>query len=132
MDIADIQIADAGGIVLLTGDFTDLATVSDTFLNANVKITPGAAAPQAKGKSTLAVRVVKGVLKQQFTLSVRGVPATGPLKLNVNGLPVGTVTPSSSGSISGRNLLPQEVAVDKIADVSLQTADGQTVLSAYF
>jgi hypothetical protein len=96
-----------------------------------VKITPGAAASKAKVKSTLSVRVANGVVRQQFTLSARGVPANATLMLNVNGEPVGTVTTSSSGAVSVSDL-PQGVAADKIADVSLQTQDGQTVLVAYF
>ena len=131
LDVATVQIADANGVVLLTGDFSNVTGSTNTHYVAKVRVTPGAAAPHAKGLALASAKVRNHVLKQHFTLKAKGAPAGATLTLRINGSAVGSVTSTATGRVLVQSL-PDGVKAHKIRSVSLENADGVRVLSAHF
>ena len=131
LDVASVKIADANGVVLLTGDFSNVAAVATTTFSAKVRVTPGTAAPKAKGTASAAATVRSHVLRQTFTLAATGAPANAILTIVVNGANAGTVKSGRTGSVVVRKL-PKGMLAHKISSVVIQNAAGTRVLSAHF
>jgi hypothetical protein len=127
-EIASIQVGDPNGLVLLAGSVTP--TSATTNFSVKVQVTPGEAGPNAAGRAALSGSEIGGVLRQTLTISARGAPKSTPLTILVNGKSIGTVRTSPFGRVS-LAISPKGLGY-KIASALLQTADGQTVLSAGF
>jgi hypothetical protein len=131
LDVAGLQIADANGVVMLTGDFSNVAASTVASFTAKVRITPGEAAPEARGVAATSSKVRRHKVRQSFTLAAKGVPASSMLTLKVNGNDAGTVMTSRKGRLAVHKL-PAEVDVHKITSVTLEDENGATILSAHF
>jgi hypothetical protein len=131
LDIASVQVSDSTGTVLLAGDFSTPAGGASSFITAKVSVTPGAAAPAVRGTSTLATRVSRRVVRQQFRLTATGAPANTVLTMKVNGVSGGKVKTNRKGAISIKKL-PKGVAAHKVTSVTLQNAQGNNVLSVRY
>ncbi len=131
LDVGGLQIADANGVVMLTGDFSNVTASTATTLTVKVNVTPGAAAPNASGVAAASSKVSRHKLRQTFTLVAKHVPANKTLTMKVNGNTVGTVKTSRRGNVSVPRL-SRSVKVHKITSVTLQDKSGNTVLSAHF
>ena len=131
LDVATVQIADAAGIVLLTGDFSNVSAAAAANFTAKVRVTPGAAAPRAKGTATATSRLKRSGVQQTFTLAAKGVPASATLTVKVNGVTARTVGTTHGGRVLVGKL-PKTIRSHKISSVTLETASGTRVLSAHF
>ena len=131
LDAALVQILDAAGVVLLTGDFTNVTAAKTVTYAAKVHVTPGPAAPDAAGTVATGTRVRHHVAHHSFTLAAKGVPPETTLTLKINGTAVRAVDSSHSGRVVVRKL-PATVQSHKITSVTLEDADGNRVLSAHF
>jgi hypothetical protein len=131
LDIAALEIADASGVVVLRGDFTNLGKGSRCKLNFNVQITPGAAAPVAAGSAELRVRASRRAHRQMFRLKAQNVPAGTELALKVNGQAAGTVRTNRKGGVT-LHRLPRGISGHRVHSVSFDDANGANVLKARF
>lgn len=131
LDIAEIEITDANGAIVLTGDFTNPKKSRHCHLNCNVQVTPGEAAPGAAGTAALRVKARKRIVRQKFVVNAENVPAGTTLTVNVNGQPAGKVRTRRSGKVTLRGL-PRGVAGHRVYSVSFDDANGNRVLSAKF
>ncbi len=130
-DVAGVQVADATGVVMLTGSFTNTTTVSTATFAAKVHVTPGPAAPALKGTASINSHVSRHALHQAFSLAASHAPKSSTLVLKVNGNAAGTVKTSRSGSLALRSL-PKSARNKKVNSVSVETGDGTQVLSVHF
>jgi len=131
LDVAGLQVTDANGVVMLTGDFSNVATSAVANFTAKVRITPGEAAPEAKGVAAVGSKVRRHRIRQSFTIAAKGAPASSTLTLKVNGSDAGTVKTTRRGRVLVRKV-PAGVDVHKITSVTLEDENGTTVLSAHF
>jgi hypothetical protein len=131
LDIAAVEVSDANGVVVLTGDFTNLGHARRSNLQFEVRIAPGHAAPAASGAASLRVRASRHVVRQKFHLGAKNVPANASLTVKINGQPVGHVRTNQFGKVSMRRL-PRGIAPHRIYSVSFDTVTGDRVLSAQF
>jgi len=131
LDIATIEIADASGVVVLRGDFTNLDHVKSCKLKINVQVTPGDAAPAATGKAAMRVRARRHSVHQAFLLTADNVPADTSLELKVNGQSAGSVRTKRNGKVALRRL-PRGVSGHRVYSVSFDDPNGVRVLSAHF
>ena len=131
LDVAGLQIANAGGVVMLTGDFSNVGASVGAIFAAKVRITPGAAAPRARGIAAASSTVQRHRMRQSFSLIATHAPASTTLTVKINGNSVGTVRTSRFGRVVMRKL-PRGVDVHKITSVKFENKNGATVLSAHF
>jgi hypothetical protein len=131
LDIAALEIADASGVVVLRGDFTNLGKGSRCKLHFDVQITPGAAAPVAAGSAELRVRANRRAHRQMFRLHAQNVPAGTELALKVNGQAAGTVRTNRRGGVT-LHRLPRGISGQRVHSVSIDDANGANVLKARF
>jgi hypothetical protein len=129
LDVGAVEIADADGVVVLRGDFTNLARQRRCNLQFNVQITPGDAAPTATGTAALRVRVSRHVQRQKFLLKAQNVPVG--VDSYINGQPAGHVRTNRKGGVALRKL-PRGVSGHRVYLVSFDDANGARVLSAKF
>jgi hypothetical protein len=116
---------------MLTGSFTNTASVAVATFAAKVRVTPGPAAPAVKGMAALNSHVLRHVKHQAFALSAVHAPRSATLVLKVNGQEVGNVKTSHAGTV-GIRTLPKTAGKKKITSISLETSTGTQVLSAHF
>jgi hypothetical protein len=131
LDIATVEIADASGVVVLRGDFTNLEQVKKCNLKINVQVTPGEAAPAATGKAAMRVRAKRHVVHQAFLLTAENVPANTSLDVKVNGQSAGSVRTKRNGKVAMRRL-PRGISGHRVYSVSFDDPNGVRVLSAHF
>lgn len=131
LDIGGIQIADANGVVLLAGDFTDLAQLAHSRFFAKVRITPGPAATAASGRARVHGRVVRKAVHQAFAMTVKNVPKSAELTLKVNGRHPMKVRSTRSGQLRVTKL-PGGVLAHRVVTVTVEDKDGVQILGAHF
>jgi hypothetical protein len=130
-DVAGVQVADSTGVAMLTGSFTNTASVAVATFAARVRVTPGPAAPSVMGRAALNSHVSRHVMHQAFALSAVRAPRSAMLVLKVNGNPVGNVKTNRNGAV-GIRTLPKSATKKRIRSVSLETSTGSQVLSVHF
>lgn len=131
LDIATISISDADTNAVLVGDFTSVSTTVQSVFNANVAVTPGAAAPNANGHAVLHSAVKKGVAKNKFLLVVQGAPANTVLTVDVNGSPVTVVKSDRRGKVM-MNKLPNGVSASTLASMQFLDAGSNLAFGINF
>lgn len=131
LDIASVQIADATGAVLLSGDFLGTAAGNATSFVASVKTTAGVAAPRCVGSAAIVASVVRKVVRQKFALVAKGAPVKAVLTLKVNGVTAGQVKTNRAGGLAVSKL-PAGIRAQSVTSVTLETAAGARVLGAFF
>lgn len=94
-DIATLTVSDPTLVAMLVGDFS----MAQSLLKISQTVTPGAAAPNAQGKLTIAARRKNGAEKSVITLFVKKVPANLPFTVNVNGTDVAQGVSTKNGMI---------------------------------
>jgi hypothetical protein len=139
LNIASIDIKDATAVVLLHGD----ATANIAFLRffANVRVTGPDAAISERGPNKpkkvhghcLAHSlVIQNVERESHFLWVAfGAPADTELTINVDGVPVGTVTSTKQGKVKF-NSLPDTADFAAIDLITLTDSLGAVVMQAEF
>jgi len=131
MDVATVAIADADGNVVLTGDFTAVATTMKSVFNANVAVSAGSAAPSAWGHAVVHSRVKKGIARNKFLLVAHGVTPNTVYTVNVNGAAVGTISSDRHGKVMMKSL-PGSVNPSSLVSVELLDSGINVALSVSF
>jgi hypothetical protein len=131
LDIGSVLIGDADGSVVLQGDFSDTPALSKGHFTAHVKISPGPAAPAARGHVSVSSRVRRHTVRQKFLLVADNVPADVILTLHVNGQAVGQVKTTHAGKVMLKRL-PAGVLAQRMTSISLEDATSSSVLDASF
>lgn len=129
-DIAQVIVSDGAGTALLIGDVN--SDTPGTFVQArsNVKVTPGAAAPQANGRAQIKISQHHGMISQRFILMASKLPANTAFNIFADGVQVGTATTNKGGSLVIRTL---NVNLLTLKDISVVVASDNTeTLSAHF
>lgn len=126
-DITQLIISDTNGVDMLVGDLTAENTKSKASYSAKVPLIPGEAAPDASGTVKLKSSVKKGQFKSSFLLNASGVPADSTFTLKINGIEDGTVTSTSKGKVTVKQLPEGTTTVDT---VELVDENGASVVSA--
>jgi hypothetical protein len=132
MNGADVaQIIVSGGsntVAVLEGDLSSTGSVAT--LTANVAVTPGADAPGASGKARLKSSVKKGQRKDNFLMTVAGVPPDSTLGVSVDDTDTGTTVTSTHTGHATVKTLP--TGLTTISSVSLTDGGGGEVARADF
>jgi hypothetical protein len=131
LDIATIEVADASGTILLSGDLSAATAGTTATFTGKVKTTAGSGATSSSGSAAIVSRTVGRSVSQAFALTAKGLPVSTTLTLKVNGVVSGQVKTSRSGTVSLAKL-PSGATASKVTSVTLDTASGQRVLGAYF
>jgi hypothetical protein len=136
LNIASIDIKDASSVVLLHGD----ATTDIAFLRffANVRVTGPDATTSVRGPKKVHGHclahslVIRNVERESHFLWVAfGAPASTELTINVDGVPVGTVTSTKQGKVKF-NALPDTNDFAAIDLITLTDSLGAVVMQAEF
>jgi hypothetical protein len=129
-DLAQIIVSDSASSPLLVGDINATTPGTVASFKANVKITPGPGAPNAKGRAQLNLTRNHGDHHEHFMLVASKLPANTTYQILADGVEVGTVTSNKHGSLVVRNL---NADLSTIRDVSLVSASDSTeALNAHF
>ena len=131
LDIGLLSIADANGVVVMTGDFSTLAGATTGAFTAHVRVTAGPLAQAASGNAAISAKVKNHHLKQTFVLAAKGLPANTKLNLRINGKLAGQVKTSPAGKVNLRKL-PAGFAAHRVVAVSFENAGGVRAASAHF
>jgi hypothetical protein len=159
-DIAVISVIDtATDAVVLTGETTATTTYWRYFANVRITGTPIVAPPTEddgdieetdgpgnKPKKAKKARKPKKIhghalahskvvgdteTRRVFLWVGFGAPASTELTINVDGVPVGTVTSTKNGKVKFKGL-PEDVVIRDIEVITLTNADGAEVMKAEF
>lgn len=98
-DINAIEIYDALGTLVLTGDFSDPTGYLDHNFFANVAFTATTAAPDARGFVLAQSKFKKGVLKEKFQLIANGLVAGSTVALFFDGVEVAQYVVAHNGQL---------------------------------
>jgi hypothetical protein len=129
-DLGQIIVNDSGSSPLLVGDINGTTPGTAASFKANVRITPGPAAPNAKGRAQLNLMRHRGDNRERFALVVSKLPANTAYRIFADGVEVGTATSNKRGGIVLRNL---QADLSTLKDVRLvAVSDGTEALSAHF
>ena len=131
LDIATVSVADAGGVVVLTGDFTNVSQIPNGDFQASVAVVGGPLAPGAAGQTSMSTVIKKGKAKTAFSLNAHGVPANQRLALQINHRTVGALRSDKHGNVR-LTKLPRRVNPLTIVSVSAVDAQGRMVLKSKF
>ncbi len=129
-DIGQIIVSDGSGNAVLTGDVNSTTASNAASFKSNVRLTPGAGAPQAKGKAAINVNQKRGRKANRFTLVASKLQPNTTFNVLVNGTQVGTATSNRRGSLSIRDLNADLLEVQNVSLVS--TSDDTEAASAHF
>jgi hypothetical protein len=130
MDIAQVTVSDANGTADLIGDFVTLAKGSFVAMRANVKLSPGWAAPKATGTANLSVVAVNNTVSGAIAVTGSNLPTNTVLNVTANDQPAGTVTTTKSGSTVLHNL--RNTSLRDVNQVTLTDTSGNTAATASF
>jgi hypothetical protein len=100
-------------------------------MKANVKVSPGDAAPNASGNGSLNVVAVGTNVSGTVTVAASNLPTNTVLNVTANDQPVGTVTTTKNGSAVLKNLRNVS-GVQSGNQVTLTTTSGSTAATASF
>jgi hypothetical protein len=129
-DLAQIIVSDSLSSPLLVGDINGTTPGTAASFKANVKITSGPGAPNAKGRAQLNLTRHHGEHRERFTLVASKLPANTTYRILADGVEVGTVASNKHGGLVIRNL---NTDLSAIRDVTLVSASDSTqALSAHF
>ncbi|MGZ4962913.1 MAG: hypothetical protein ACXWKG_16755 [Limisphaerales bacterium] len=130
MDIAQITVSDSNSNADLIGDLVNLAKGSFVAMRANVKLSPGAVAPNATGSANLSVVAVNNTVSGAIAVTGSNLPTNTVLNVTANDQPSGTVTTTKSGSTVLTNL--RNVSLRDVNQVTLTDTTGNTAATASF
>jgi hypothetical protein len=129
-DLGTIILSDPQGNEVLAGDVDAAAIGTMASFNANVRITPGTGAPDAKGRARLSIAQRHGQQTQRFLLMASRVPPNTTFNILADGTQVGTVMSNQRGVVVIRNL---ESDLGLLQDLKLVSdADATEALTVHF
>jgi hypothetical protein len=129
-DLGQIMVSDSGGTLLLIGDVNGTTPGTMASFKANVKVTPGPGAPNAKGRAQLNLTQHRGIRSEHFTLVASKLPANTAYRIVADGVEVGSVTSNKHGGIVLREL---QSDLSTLQDLQLVTvSDGTEALRVHF
>ena len=139
LDIATVTVSDATPVVLFTADLTNIATTGAMNLNATIKTTAGAGAPNATGNATLNVFVANGKMKGGVQFNAHGLPPNTTGNVAVNGVSAQTVKIDKNGNTSFRlkaknktGSIAPGVSLMQITSVSVSDQSANVLVTADF
>lgn len=129
-DLGQIIVSDGGGNPVLAGDLNSATGGTSATFRSTLRLTPGPAAPDAKGKARLNINRRRGNDRERFNLAASRLPANTTFNILANGVLVGTATSNKGGALVIRSL---QTDLTALTDLSLVLAsDGTEALSAHF
>jgi hypothetical protein len=131
LEVTSLSICDAGGTVLLAGNFMDAAAVAGELFKTKVAVAGGGAAPHATGLAQMQTRFRKGVKQTKFRLFASGATPNATLTLKINGVEYGQVQTDRNGRLKLRDL-PEGVDGDSILWMEFADPDGTNALTVTF
>lgn len=130
-DLGQIVVSDSLANALLVGDVNGAAPGTMTNFRANIRITPGPGAPNAKGRASLNLNQRRGHRVEHFSLMANKLPANTTFNIIVDGSQHGTVTSRKNGQVVLRSLDGADLS--SVRDISLVSAsDATEALSVHF
>jgi len=130
-NVVTVAIADANGLVDLTGDFTNPRRPIPCSFNTLVPLTPGPGGMNLWGNAWLEIKVLNGKARGKFSLTAYGVPAHMTMNLVVNGAQVGTIKSNRRGIVTLKKL-PKGTDLTSLTSVQADDNGGHVVFSASF
>lgn len=115
LDIGSITISDTNGTVLLAGDFDDTTDALHVVYNANVRITPGPADPNAMGHAVAHFHANNGTVQQdKFMLIANRVTGNTTFTIVADGTTVGSVKSSKQGRVMLNKLAASVASLSQV------------------
>jgi hypothetical protein len=130
MGLGSIIVSDSQGNDVLAGDVDAAVPGTMASFNANVRITPGTGAPDAKGQARLRITQRHGQQIERFTLTASRVSPNTAFNIEADGAQVGTVVSNRKGTVVIRSL---ETNLETLQDLRLiSDSDATEALSVHF
>ncbi len=128
LDIGAVTIADANGVVLLSGSFD---SAPNSAFKAVVQVQGGVDDPDANGMVVVKARVKKNVLTQRFALVAHGLPAKVPVTVTFNGTQTINTHTTRKGNLAVTRL-PKGVTGHRLTSVEISGENGEHLGKAHF